>query len=99
MAKAKKEESQGLDQNQIKFITKKVHELGNYRAVCSHYNFKDEVSRFARETAYEVYNVSEEDYEEVITTTTRTKLEPKEPKTVKRKREINLNEVLDDGEA
>jgi len=97
MPKKKKEEKEGLDEKQMEFIKKKVVELGSYKEVISFYRLRDEVTRFAREEARKVYNIDElvddEDFEEEKPKKRSKKT--KEPKTVKRKRKIDVEEVLD----
>ena len=92
-----------LDQNQIDYITNKVEELGDYTLVCRFYNLKDMVSEFAHELAAEKFGipktkvttkkVSKKSVKRKRTTKKATK---KKATTVKRKRKININEVLDE---
>ena len=44
-----------LNQDQIEFITSKVHELGSIENVIEFYNNNDNVSKFAIKKANEIY--------------------------------------------
>lgn len=92
----KEKAKEGLYPEQIEFIKKKVVELGTYRAVLDFYKLRDEVTSFAREEARKVYKIDEltddEDFEEEEETQKKPKAETK---TVKRKRKIDVEDVLD----
>ena len=87
-----------LNKEQIDYITKKVNELGSYKLVCRFYDKDDMVSSFAKNLSEELF---EDEFEDEPTTKTKKKATKKKENkkkatTVKRKRKINIKEVLDE---
>ena len=94
----------GLTKEQIKFITAKVEELGSVEAVLDFYKLKDDVSAFARDTAYNTFDQDYSDEEKPKKTAKKKAAKKKAAKkktkkkatTVKRKRKIDVEEVLNE---
>lgn len=91
-----KEKNNGLADEQVAFITNKVEELGSYGAVCKFYKYKDDVSFFAKKLAIGKFGYGDDEDEEPPEKPKSRKKAKKEQKTVKRKRKIDVDEVLDD---
>lgn len=91
-----KKDDGGLNQQQIDFIVKKVKELGSYNAACEFYKARDMVSDFACDVAHKIYVTKNFDENEVKAKP--EKKAKKKAKTVKRKRKIDVDKVLDDEE-
>jgi len=86
-----------LTKSQMEFITDKVENLGSFSAVKKFYNLRDDVSAFAKQLAGEIYNYGIDEEDKNTKTKKKSKKKTKKKsQNVKRKRNIDVEEVLNE---